>query len=103
MSINARRKLRSSVAREGEIVRSAQSPVFVVVVTPFTELTETLHALIASHPALFVVVVTPFTELTETLHEDELRTTTLLDSVVPLLTVLATVVSARLPEPTAES
>ena len=65
------------------VVASAQSPVFVVVVTPFTELTETLQELLAAQPELFVVVVTPFTDVTETLHDDELCTTTLLDTVVP--------------------
>jgi hypothetical protein len=84
-------------------VPSAQSPLFVVVVTPFTELTETLHALLALQSPVLVVVVTPFTELTETLHEDKLATTTLLDTVEPPLGVPATVVSARLPEPTAEA
>jgi hypothetical protein len=81
---------RSSTSREVVdvvTVASAQSPDFVVVVTPFTELTETLHEeeLLESQPALFVVVVTPFTEVTETLHEDELCTATLLDTLLDWL------------------
>jgi hypothetical protein len=82
---------------------SAQSPDFVVVVTPFTELTETVHELLVAQPALFVVVVTPFTDFTETLHEDELRTATLLDTVTPRLVIPATDVSPRVPEPPANA
>jgi len=67
------------------IVVSVQSPVFVVVVTPFTESTETLHELLEPQSPLFVVVVTPLTAVTETLHEDESCTTTLLETVEALV------------------
>ena len=63
LASNVRSRPRSGVVPEVVIVVSAQSPVFVVVVTPSTELTDTLHKLLVAHPALFVVVVTPFTEL----------------------------------------
>jgi hypothetical protein len=85
------------------VVVSPQSPLFVVVVTPFTELTETLHELLVEQSPLLAVVVAPFTDVTDTLHEDELLTTTLLDTVEPLLVDSATVVSSRACELSADA
>ena len=74
-----RRKLRSSVAGAVVIVVSEQAPVFVVVVAPLTELTDTLQELLDEQFPLVVVVVTPLTELTDTLQAEELLTDTLLE------------------------
>jgi hypothetical protein len=85
------------------VVVSTQSPLFVVVVTPLTELTEMLHELLVEQSPLLVVVVAPFTDVTDTLHDDELLTTTLLDTVEPLLVDSATVVSSLARELSADA